>query len=288
MSRLAAAEGRDWLLADAAMATAAFAAGLKPGESPELWAFANPQAAAAIHQAHRASGAQILLTQSFGANRFRLNAFGAEDRAAAINRAAALRAREAAGEAGLVAGCLGPLGAAYALSSDQEAAFYEQARALAEGGADLIWAETLGDLAEWRAAASAAARLGLPFAATFSFEAPGGLTRDGVSPEAVVRAVMGMADPPWALGVNCGAGPEQVLESLGRLARAAPTLRLIAKPSAGIAREREGALVYGWTPEAAELWAPAARRLGARILGGCCGTAAAHLDALREGLRSAL
>ncbi len=285
MSRLAAllaAEGP--LLADAAMATAAFGLGLRPGDSPELWAFAHPQEAAGLHRAHRAAGARILLTQSFGANLWRLKAYGAESRLAEINRAAAARAKEAAGEGALAAGCLGPSGA-FALSADWEAGFYEQGRALLEGGADLLWAETLGDLAEWRAAASAAARLGAPFCCTLSFEAPGGLTRSGVSPEEFVRAAMSLPEPPAAFGANCGGGPDQLLESLGRLARTAPRAVLIAKPSAGLPRREGESWVYGWTPEAVGLWAREARRLGARILGGCCGTEAAHLAAMGAALK---
>lgn len=268
------------------MATAAVSLGLKPGESPELWAFDHPEESSAIHRAHRAAGARILLTQSFGANRWRLAPFGAEDRLAQINRAAAARARAAAGEGALVAGCLGPSGV-FALSADWEAGFFAQGRALLEGGADLLWAETLGDLAEWRAAASAAARLGAPFCCSLSFEAPGGLTRNGVSPEEFVRAAMSLPEPPAALGVNCGGGPAQVLESLGRLARTAPRAILIAKPSAGLPRREGESWVYDWTPEAAGLWAREARRLGARILGGCCGTGAAHLAAMGAAIREA-
>ncbi|WP_018632396.1 homocysteine S-methyltransferase family protein [Neomegalonema perideroedes] len=288
MSRLAEFLAEGAVLADAAMATAAFSMGLQPGESPDLWAFAHPERAAEIHRAHRAAGARILLTQSFGANRRRLKPFGAEDRCAEVNRAAAARAKvvaqEGAGAGVLVAGCLGPSGV-FALSADWEAGFYEQGRALLEGGADLLWAETLGDLAEWRAAASAAARLGAPFCSTLSFEAPGGLTRNGVSPEEFVRAAMSLPEPPAALGVNCGGGPDQVLESLGRLARTAPKAILIAKPSAGLPRLEGAAVVYDWTPEAAGLWAQEARRLGARILGGCCGTEAAHLAAMGAALK---
>ena len=285
--------GRDWILADAAMATGAYAMGLGLGDSPELWALNDPAAGEALHRAHLGAGARILLTQSFGANFWRLRPYGAESRLVEINRAAALRARRAAeGRSGiLVAGCLGPTTAPpyEAGGPSDEAlalAFMAQGRALLEGGADLLWAETLGGARELTAVASAAARLGAPFCVCMSFESLDGRTREGFSPEGFALAARHLAAAPAALGVNCGPCPDATLMIVERLVAAAPEALLIAKPAAGLPHQKEpgGPLVYEWTPQAAGVWALAARTKGVRILGGCCGTGAAHLAAMEAAL----
>ncbi len=279
------------------MATGAYAMGLGLGDSPELWALNDPAAGEALHRAHLEAGARLLLTQSFGANFWRLRPYGAESRLVEINRAAALRARRAAeGRSGiLIAGCLGPTTAPphEAGGPSDEAlalAFAEQGRALLEGGADLLWAETLGGARELAAAALAAARLGAPFCACMSFESLDGRTREGLSPEGFLRAARNLAAAPAALGVNCGPCPDSTLLIVERLAAAAaPETLLIAKPSAGLPHQKApgGPLVYEWTPEAAGVWALAAQARGARILGGCCGTGAAHLAAMGAALSGA-
>lgn len=280
LERVLAARG--WVLADGAMATTLFDLGLTPGEAPERWVETHPERIRALHGEAIEAGAEVILTNSFGANAPRLAAWGAAGRAAALNRAAAEIAREAAGgRAIVVAGAMGPTGRR--VDGESVAIFEAQARALMTGGADLVWLETFGDAAEFRAAAEGAARAGAPWCGTMSFEA-GGRSRGGLSPADMAALVAGLPDAPLAYGANCGAGPAETVAAIAAFREAGARGPLIAKANAGLPRAEGGRFVYDVTPAGMADYAVAARAAGARIIGGCCGVTPDHLRAMRAAL----
>ena len=280
------------LLADGAMGTSLFAAGLATGEAPELWNLEHPGRVRAVHQGFVEAGSDLVLTNSFGANRCRLALHGAEGRVGELNRAAAGLAREAADAAGrsvLVAGSIGPTGEIFqpvgALArADGEAAFAEQAQALAEGGCDLLWIETLSAAEELEAAVAGAARAGLPIVATMTFDTHG-RTMMGLTTAAAMGLRAGLATRLAAFGANCGIGPAQLVESvLGLAAAAAADDLIVAKGNCGIPHYHDGLIHYDGTPEVMADYACLARDAGARIIGGCCGTTPEHVRAMAEAL----
>jgi 5-methyltetrahydrofolate--homocysteine methyltransferase len=284
LERLLAARG--WVLADGAMATTLFDLGLTPGEAPERWVETHPERIRALHAGAVKAGAEVILTNSFGANAVRLAAWGAAGRAEALNRAAAEIAREAAGHTAIVAGSMGPTGGR--VEAETVAIFEAQARALMAGGADLVWLETFGDGAEFRAAAEGAARAGAPWCGTMSFEAgslkAGGRSRGGLSPADLVALVAGLPHAPLAFGANCGAGPAETIATIAAFRGAGARGPLIAKANAGLPRAEGGRFVYDVTPAGMADYAVAARAAGARIVGGCCGVTPDHLRAMRAAL----
>lgn len=284
--------GRPVLLADGGMGTGLFAQGLTTGDSPELWNVEHPERVAAVHRGFVEAGSDIILTNSFGGNRHRLKLHGAQGRVRELNRAAAEVARgvaDAAPGAVLVAGSMGPTGELIAplgpLSRDEAAAaFAEQARALAEGGVDLLWIETMSAAEEVEAAVQGAAAAGLPIVTTLSFDT-NGRTMMGITAEAAVALFHRMEPRPVAFGANCGTGPGQLLATvLGLKAAAAPGDVIVAKGNCGIPEYRDGHVHYSGTPEIMAAYARLARDAGARIVGGCCGTTAVHLAAMRRAL----
>ena len=284
---------RDWLMADGATGTTLFAAGLEAGEAPELWNLDNVAAIETLHDDFIAAGSDIILTNSFGGTRARLNLHDAQDRAYEINRRAAEIARRCADRAGrkvVVAGSMGPTGEILepvgALShADAVAMFAEQARGLLDGGADVLWAETLSSEEELRAADEAAAALDAPFCATLSFDTAG-RTMMGVTSTGFAELAPGLPDRPIAFGANCGVGASDLIRTVLGLSAAAPGAVLIAKANAGVPKYVDGAIVYDGTPELMADYAHLARDAGARIVGGCCGTTPAHLVAMRAALEA--
>ncbi len=285
---------RPWLLADGATGTSYFASGLESGDAPELWNIEHPDRVAALHRDFLEAGADIILTNSFGGNRYRLKLHGAQDRVQEINRAAAKIARaeaDAAGREVVVAGSLGPTGEILApLGPLDEAAaaeaFAEQAQALAEGGADVLWIETISSVEELAAAAAGAGRAGLPLICTLSFDTHG-RTMMGVTPPQIAALVRNLALEPIAYGGNCGTGAAELVAVLLRMAEAAqPGDVLVAKSNCGVPEFVDGAIHYDGTPELMANYARLARDVGARIIGGCCGTTAEHLRAMRAALEA--
>jgi methionine synthase I (cobalamin-dependent) len=290
LSRLLAA--KRVVLADGAMGTSLFARGLETGGSPELWNLEQPDQVRAVHQGFVDAGSDLLLTNSFGANRRRLALHGAEHRVAELNRAAARLAREAAGSTRrpvLVAGDIGPTGEIFApvgafSLADGEAAFAEQAAALAEGGVDLLWIETISSVEELTAAVAGAAPTGLPLVATMTFDTRG-RTMMGLTCEAAMRLRGDLAVRPVGFGANCGVGPAQLVESVLGLMRAAdPGDVIVAKGNCGLPHYHDGEIRYDGTPEIMADYACLARAAGARIIGGCCGTTPLHVEAMAEAL----
>lgn len=278
------------IVADGAMGTALFASGMPVGMSPEEFVLTDEGAAVTgrVHAGHVAAGSRIVLASTFGANALRLVGSPVEGRTNDVCRAAVAAARRAAGPDVLVAGSMGPTGGLlqpYGLLDPGEvrAAYAEQAASLAAAGVDIIWVETMMHLQEALAAVDGA-RDGapdLPVIATLVFT--NGRTMFGDRPEAAAAALAerGVA----GIGANCGDGFGPVEEVLGVLAAGAAGLHVIAKANAGVPIVRDVDVAdYPATPAEAADYARRARDLGATIIGGCCGTTAAHVTAIAGAL----
>lgn len=284
---------RDWLLADGATGTTLFNMGLAAGEAPEMWNEEHPDRIRALYQGSVGAGVDLFLTNSFGGNASRLKLHGAEGRVGPINRAAAGIAREvadASGRAVVVAGSVGPTGEIMAPMGrlTHEIAvemFHEQAEALRDGGADVLWVETISAAEEFRAAAEAFAMASMPWCGTMSFDTAG-RTMMGLTSAEMVKMVGRLAHPPLAFGANCGVGASDLLRTVLGFAAAGPEQPLIAKGNAGIPKYHDGHIHYDGTPDLMADYAVLARDAGATIVGGCCGTTPAHLVAMREALES--
>ncbi len=286
---------RDWLLLDGATGTNLFAAGLMSGEAPELWNVDAPDKIQALHRGFIEAGSDLILTNSFGGTRYRLKLHQAQARVRELNMAAARLASECADEctgAGgrpvIVAGSVGPTGEILepvgSLSpADATAAFEEQIAALIEGGADVIWAETMSSVEEFGAVAEAAANQGVPFCATLSFDTAG-RTMMGVTSEAYAALAAALPNPPLAIGANCGTGASDLLRTVMGITGATPEAIVIAKANAGIPKYVDGHIHYDGTPELMADYARLARDAGARLIGGCCGSMPAHIRAMRAAL----
>ena len=285
---------REAIVLDGAMGTVLFAAGLQSGAPPEAWNVLHPDRIRAVHRGYIRAGSDIILTNSFGGTRYRLKLHNLQDRIYELNRAAAQNARaeaDAAGRPVLVAGSMGPTGELLApmgsmTFDDARAAFAEQARGLAAGGADLLWVETMSDLEEARAAVEGARAVSdLPIAATMSFDT-NGRTMMGVTPAQAVQTMKA-----WglvAVGANCGNGIEEIEGVIHAMHREAPEVRLIAKANAGMPQWRHNELLYDATPPVMGRYARRVHALGACFIGGCCGNGPDHIVAIAEALRTPL
>jgi 5-methyltetrahydrofolate--homocysteine methyltransferase len=285
---------RDWLLADGATGTNLFNMGLEAGEAPELWNEAEPEKIRSLYQGAVDAGSDLFLTNTFGGNASRLKLHDAEKRVHALNRAAAEIGRDVADRAGrpvVVAGSMGPTGEIMAplgpLTIESAAQmFEEQARGLLDGGADVLWIETISAPEEYEAAALGIARAGAPWCGTMSFDTSG-RTMMGLTSAGMVAMVDALPSKPLGFGANCGVGASDLLRTILGFAAANPSLPIIAKGNAGIPKFSDGRIVYDGTPELMADYAVLARDCGARIIGGCCGTTPAHLRAMREALEAA-
>lgn len=280
------------LLADGAMGTALFERGLLSGESPEKWNLDYPERVLDVHRCYVSAGSDILLTNSFGGNRFRLKLHGLEDRVAVINSAAASIARSAAAGAGrpvVIAGSMGPTGELLEpmgtlTASGCAAAYAEQAQGLEEGGVDVLWLETLSDLGEVRAAIDGIRSVSeLPIAVTMSFDT-NGRTMMGITPAGFGELAATLPNQPAAIGANCGTGAAELVATVMGISEARPDAIVVAKGNCGIPEYVDGHIHYSGTPELMADYARLALDAGARIIGGCCGTTNEHLKAMRESL----
>ncbi len=283
---------RPWLLADGATGTNLFLAGLGHGDSPELWNVERTEPVYDLAKAFGDAGADIILTNSFGGTRPRLKLHKAENRVGELNAASAHLARRAAdsvGRRGLVAGSIGPTGELFQplgplTEEDGVAAFREQALALTEGGCDLLWVETMSSVEELKAAVEGAGASGLPIVCTMSFDT-NGRTMMGVMPGEVAALVKTLAPRPVAYGGNCGVGAAELVAALINMAEAAePEDILVAKSNCGIPEFVKDEIHYTGTPELMADYARMALDVGARIIGGCCGTTPMHLAAMHDAL----
>ncbi|MEW6578890.1 MAG: bifunctional homocysteine S-methyltransferase/methylenetetrahydrofolate reductase [Chloroflexota bacterium] len=258
----------------------------------DLLNLTEPDAIAAIHRRYLEAGAEIIETNTFSANTYKLADCGLERDCAAINRAGVTIARQAVAETGrddaYVAGSVGPLGvrlAPFGRVTEEEAtaAFTEQISALLEAGADLLIFETFSDLHEIAAAVAAARRIDpdVPVVAQMTF------TRDsrtllGDTPAQVARALH--ATGADVIGVNCSSGPTHLLRILQLMRRAVPEARFSVVPNAGWPEMAGGRVMYPATPDYFGEYALAFQDAGACIVGGCCGTTPDHIRAMRAAL----
>ena len=246
---------RPWLLADGAMGSNLFARGLTSGEAPELWNTGHPQRIRELQRSFIEAGADIILSNSFGGNRHRLKLHKAEDRVAELNEAAASLARAEADRASrvvLVGGSMGPTGEILEplgplSAADARESFAEQAAALARGGADILWIETMSSAEETEAAIEGARRAGLPIVTTLSFDT-NGRTMMGITPAEL--AGLSQKHHLAACGSNCGVGAAELVASIANLAAAAdPSTILVAKANCGIPQYVDGAIRFNGTPQ---------------------------------------
>ena len=280
------------VLGDGAMGTMLQAAGLTTGGAPEEWNVTRPEALTAIYQGYVDAGSQIITTNSFGGTRFRLGRENLEAHVHEFNLAAAKSARavaDAADHEVLVAGDIGPSGEIMAplgilTPEDAQAAFAEQAAALAEGGADFFLIETVSALDEVEAAiAGIRSASSLPIAATMTFDTRF-RTMMGVKPVQALEALYG-----WGvrvIGANCGNGPDEIERVVGEMAAVKPAdVYLIAQSNAGLPKYEQKKIHYDGTPEVMAGYALKMKALGVSYIGACCGSTPAHIAAMRDALR---
>ncbi len=291
LSRLLAT--RDWLLADGATGTNLFNAGLEAGEPPEMWNTDRPDAIRKLYRDAVEAGSDIFLTNTFGGNASRLKLHQAQGRVRELNRVGAALGREIADAAGrpvVVAGSMGPTGEIMiplgTLTHERAVAmFHEQAEGLKEGGADVLWVETISAPEEFRAAAEGIALAGMPWCGTMSFDTAG-RTMMGFTSAQLVALVEKLPNPPLAFGANCGVGASDLMRTVLGFAAAGPERPMIAKGNAGIPKYQDGHIHYDGTPDLMAEYAVLARDAGATIIGGCCGTMPDHLRAMRAALET--
>jgi homocysteine S-methyltransferase len=270
------------------MGTVLYAKGISLNRCYDELNAAMPQLVKEVHLAYVKAGAEVLETNTFGANKFRLQKFGMGGKVREFNLAGAQLAREVAGDDLYVAGAVGPLGVRLeplGVTSREEAraAFREQVATLVEGGVDLIIVETMMDLNEAHQALLAAREVGqFPVIVQMSVQDDGS-TSTGTLPEDFARAL-----DEWGadlIGVNCSVGPAAVEETLERMA-AVTEKRLSAQPNAGMPRTVEGRNLYLCSPEYMAGYARRFIQSGARLVGGCCGTTPEHIKAIKTAVRS--
>lgn len=281
------------VIADGGMGTMLFSLGLANGESPELWNVEQTHKIASVHRGYVEAGAQIVLTNTFGCNRFRLELHKLQDRAYELNVAAAKIAREVADSAAhpvVVAGDIGPTGGIFfplgeLQYEDAVAAFEVQARALVEGGVDVLWIETMSALEEVKAAVEACRRVSpdFPLVTTMTFDTHG-RTMMGITPEKALDEMKKFG--PVALGGNCGNGLAEVETVVQKMRAVDPAVVLVAKANAGIPHLENGVAVYDAKPEDMSGYATRVRELGASIVGACCGSTPAHIREIARALRA--
>lgn len=271
------------LVADGATGTMLQKAGLPSGAAPERWNLENPDAVRALYRAYINAGSDIILTNTFGGTRYRLERDGLSEMTAEINRTAARLAREVAGEKIIVFGDIGPTGKLLKplgplVSADAVDAFAEQAAALAEGDVDAILIETMSDLDEAKLAIEGVRKVtALPILVTFSFDTRGH-TMMGLKPAIAAHAIWDLG--VTAVGANCGRTLSETLTAIQAMHQAVPEAVLMAKPNAGLPHIDGGDLVYDVTPEIMADYAKQFAAEGVKIFGGCCGSTPAHIQAV--------
>jgi len=277
------------VVTDGAWGTQMQARGLQPGEFPDVWNLTKPALVTEVAQAYVDAGSQVVLTNTFGANRLRLAETDCLDDLAAINRLGVELSRAATGDRAKVFASIGPTGkmlmTGETTAEELHSVFQEQAEALAAARPDALVIETMADLEEAKIALAAAKGTGLPTVACMVFDS--GKDKDrtmmGVTPEQAAEALTeGGAD---VIGANCGQGIAGFV-AICRRYRKATGLPLWIKANAGLPEMVEGQAVYRTTPEEFAGYAEALRNAGAQFLGGCCGTSPDFIRALSTRLTS--
>ncbi len=284
---------RDWILADGATGTNLFNMGLSSGDAPEMWNVEHSDRVTLLYKQAVDAGSDLFLTNSFGSNASRLKLHGAEKRAHELSRIAAELGREVVDRQDrkvVVAGSVGPTGEIMAPmgSLTHELAveiFHEQADGLKDGGADVLWLETISAPEEYKAAAEAFALADMPWCGTMSFDTAG-RTMMGLTSADMSKMVEKLPNAPLAYGANCGVGASDLLRTILGFTTHGTDRPVIAKGNAGIPKYVDGHIHYDGTPELMADYAVLARDAGATIIGGCCGTQAEHLALMREALET--
>ncbi|MCR9114431.1 MAG: betaine--homocysteine S-methyltransferase, partial [Rhodobacteraceae bacterium] len=266
---------RDWILADGATGTNLFNMGLSSGDAPEMWNVEHPERIEKLYTMAVDAGSDLFLTNSFGGNAARLKLHGAEKRARELSRVAAEIGREVADKRDrdiVVAGSVGPTGEIMAPMGalTHELAveiFHEQADGLKEGGADVLWLETISAPEEYKAAAEAFKLADMPWCGTMSFDTAG-RTMMGLTSADMATMVEKLDNPPLAFGANCGVGASDLMRTVLGFVAQGTERPIVAKGNAGIPKYVDGHIHYDGTPELMAEYAVLARDAGATIIGG--------------------
>lgn len=275
------------LILDGAMGTMLQERGMQPGQCPELFGVENAQTLRDIHRLYIDAGADIIQTNTFGGNAYKLAEYGLDQRVEEINAEAVRIARESSRQRAWVAASIGPTGKLLqpmgeASFDDLYEAFTQQIMACERAGADLISIETMTDLGEMRAALIAArTNSRLPVLAHMTFE-PGGRSMMGTDP--LTALIVLEALNPLAIGANCSGGALQLLPVIQQMGRCTDRF-LSVEPNAGLPRLVNGVTVFPDSPEDMAEYALRLREAGASIIGGCCGTTPQHIQAMARILK---
>jgi homocysteine S-methyltransferase len=276
------------LVCDGAMGTMLYAKGVFINRCFDALNLTQPDVVSEVHQDYVRAGADVIETNTFGANRVKLRAFGLSDKIADINREGARLARQAANGRAWVAGAIGPLGIRiepWGKTGVEEAEGYfrEQAQALVDGGVDLFILETFRDTNEVGAAIAAVRSVcNLPIVAQMTIEEDGN-SLDGTPPEQFAPELERRGAD--VIGVNCSIGPAPMLETVDRLAQVTHA-RLSAQPNAGKPRDIEGRNIYLSSPEYMASYARRFVTHGVRLVGGCCGTTPEHIRQIKSAVKA--
>ena len=291
-SLLTALKNNNVLISDGAWGTFLHQRGLQPGECPELWNITHRNDVFAIAKSYIDAGADMILTNSFGGSPSKLEHYGLQDRAAELNKAAAVISREAAGADHFVLGSIGPTGVILMMGQVSEEVLFDgfclQADALKKGGVDVICVETMSALDEACLAIRAAREsTGLEVICTFTFEKTiigEYRTMMGVSPAEMVQAVKEAGAA--IIGTNCGNGFDQMIDIVQEIRSIDPVTPILVHANAGKPIFQDGKTVFPETPERMAAKVHALIQSGANIIGGCCGTTPQHIHALTVRVRN--
>jgi methionine synthase I (cobalamin-dependent) len=273
------------VITDGAWGTQLQALGLPSGACPDQWNLSHPERVEQVPKAYVEAGSQIVLTNTFRANRLAMAAYGLSDKVVQINQAGGTISRRAAGKRALVFGSIGPSGkmlfAGQATEAELHGAFIEQAQALADSGVDALVIETMADLEEAKLAVAAARTIGLPVVACTVFDS--GKDKDrimtGRTPEQVAQELT--AAGADVVGANCGQGIASYLAICRRL-RTATDRPIWIKANAGVPRIVGDKVVYETSAEQFAEYGPQLVAAGASFIGGCCGTGPDYIRALKQ------
>ena len=283
------------LIADGATGTALQKACLPRGTAPESWNFENPAAIRNLYRSYIQAGSDLILTNSFGGTRARLERDDLADQVVEINRQASALAKEMAGDDVYVLGDIGPLGKLLSplgpIKYDEAVTlFQEQANGLFKGNVDGFLIETMADLNEAKAAVDAVRKVAdIPVLVTMSFDTHG-FTMMGISPGQAVKELSSLGVD--VIGANCGRSLSETLTAIHTMRQTSPEAILMAKPNAGLPRRitteqgKANELIYDVTPEEMAQYALRYLEHGVKIFGGCCGTTSDHIQAIAKALKN--